>query len=427
MLRLVRLGRLPNGTPVRGVVLLNEDRLARWAGDYERFVEALTAEDGRVYADERGPKDLYAEEVEGMGLVGVAFSKIESRKMRRRLRRSHRARAEDGRPVGGTRPFGWLPDRLTLDPVEAPLLAKAARDFASGRSLNSLVREWQEAGVLTTRGNAWTMDALKKTLANPRLCGWRRLRGELVADDSGKPVMGQWQPVVDTETWLAVDAIMKARAGRRVRPDGSVGDPLPVDKTVHWYLLSGILRCGKTRPDGTPCNAHMRAMDRRYGRYIYSCPPKAQGGCAGVGRHGPLVDQYVTEAVLAKLEERQAVPAEADAWTGEAQLEDVQRRLDALGRQWRSGGISDEFFFANVGALEEERTHLRNEKARHAVVLRRSSAALGDIRERWMSGDLDIMQKRALIREALHAVIVMPAGRGRAPFNPDLLVPVWRE
>ncbi len=140
MLKALTAGRTGDGAAVRGVVVLNEDRLARRAGDYERFVEALTVDDGRVFADERGLKDLYAEDVEGMGLVGVAFSKIESRKVRRRMKRFHRARAEDGKPAGGTRPFGWAEDRLRLDPVEAPLLAKAAVEFAAGRSLNSIVR-----------------------------------------------------------------------------------------------------------------------------------------------------------------------------------------------------------------------------------------------------------------------------------------------
>lgn len=30
------------------------------------------------------------------------------------------------------------------------------------------------------------------------------------------------------------------------------------------------------------------------------------------------------------------------------------------------------------------------------------------------------------MREAFRAVIVHPAGKGRAAFNPDLLEPVWR-
>lgn len=187
MLKAITVGRLADGTKVRGVAVLNEDRLARRAGDYERFVEALTADDGRVFADERGPKDLYAEDVEGLGLVGVAFSKIESRKARRRLRRFHRDRAENGQPAGGTRAFGWAADRRSLDPDEAPLVAKAAKEFAAGRSLNSIAREWIAAGVRTSVGNQWSVRSLRLTLANPRLCGWRMLHGEIVTDDSGDP------------------------------------------------------------------------------------------------------------------------------------------------------------------------------------------------------------------------------------------------
>jgi hypothetical protein len=132
--------------------------------------------EGRVYADARGRKDLYSEDVEGMGLIGVAFAKIETRKIKRRMRRSHRSRAELGKPVGGTRPFGWLDDRLTLDPVEAPLLAKSVEQFIVGRSMHSIVLGWQQLGVPTVLGDQWTTRSLRVTLANPRMCGWRRLK-----------------------------------------------------------------------------------------------------------------------------------------------------------------------------------------------------------------------------------------------------------
>lgn len=61
MLRALRAGELPNGTAVQGVVIVAEDRLARRPGDYERFVEAITYQDGRVFADARGAKDLYSQ------------------------------------------------------------------------------------------------------------------------------------------------------------------------------------------------------------------------------------------------------------------------------------------------------------------------------------------------------------------------------
>lgn len=433
MLRALAAGRMADGTTVRGVVVLNEDRLARRAGDYERFVEALTAEDGRVFADERGLKDLYAEDVEGLGLIGVAFSKIESRKVRRRMRRFHRARAEDGKPAGGTRPFGWAEDRLALDPVEAPLLANAAADFAAGRSLNSITREWISEGVRTTLGNLWTSRSLRVTLANPRLCGWRRLHGEIVVDDQGNPVMGTWEAIVPPETWMAIDAIMRSRSGRTVGSDGTPGDALAADFSLHRYLLSGILRCGKPRPDGSICNAAMRATwyAGKRDAHQYACPARSQGGCAGVSRRGREVDEHVSEAVLAKLEQRQMRPSAGEAWAGADELAATQRRIDDLGREWRAGGLSNEFFFANVRHLEEQVAKLRAEQARHAAQVKRRTVDVEDIRRRWYAaeddGGFDVMQKRAYIREALHAVIVHPAKRGRAKFDPDLLEPIWRQ
>lgn len=73
--------------------------------------------------------------------------------------------------MGGTRPFGWLDDRLTLDPVEVPLLAKAVEQFIVGHSMHAIVRGWQQLGVKTVFGNQWTTRSLRVTLANPRMCG----------------------------------------------------------------------------------------------------------------------------------------------------------------------------------------------------------------------------------------------------------------
>jgi hypothetical protein len=75
------------------------------------------------------------------------------------------------------------------------------------------------------------------------------------------------------------------------------------------------------------------------------------------------------------------------------------------------------------------------EQAKHALAIQRvtqaSATDIRALRERWYKpeedGGLPISQKRAYVREALHAVIVYPAGPGRKPFDPDLLEPIWRE
>ncbi|MBT2510280.1 recombinase family protein [Streptomyces sp. ISL-98] len=426
MLKTLKSGHLPDGQPVLGVIVVADDRLTRRAGDYERFVDTLTYDEGRVYADAKGSKNLYSEDVESMGLFGVVISKMEVRKMQRRARRSHRSRAERGIPVGGKRPFGWKADKLALEPEEAAWLAKAAREVIAGKSLHSILREWQEAGVRTINDKEWASRSLKLALWNPRLCGWRKHNGELVRDANGVPLLGLWEPIVTPKEWMAIDAIFSARLGPNIKADGTV-----TDYRTPSYLLTGILRCGKPRNDGQICNAPLRATARPdlSGGYLYQCPGKEMGGCGGTGRNGAKIDEFITEAVLAKLEERAVKATRDDAsWGDEEELNRLISKQRKMLQAWQADQISDELFFPESQKMETRVKELRADRTRRALSQQRTAEVTGDVRERWNSGRLDLAQKRALIREALHAVIVLPVGGGgRRPFNPDLLVPKWRD
>jgi recombinase/recombinase-like zinc beta ribbon protein len=404
-------------------VVVADDRLVRRAGDYERFVDALTYEDGRVCADAKGPKNLYSEDVEAMGLFGVVISKMEVRKVQRRLRDNHRSRAERGVPVGGTRPFGWNADKKTLHAVEAPLLRKAITEFARGRSLTAICTEWREAGIKTTLGNDWSLRSLKLALWNPRVCGWRLYRGEILRNEDGIPVQGQWDAVVTPGEWEAVDALFKARSGRSVGTGQEIGDVLPEGFSQARHLLTGLLRCGRVH-EGEICGTALRVTRHKDCKsHLYVCPSKAAGGCGGLGRQGDLVEEYITEAVLAKLEERQARAAEMGPWDGEEKLSRLIDKRSRLSAEWQEDEISDDVYFPAVKRIEARIKELRAERGRRQVLAARAEVT-EDVRQRW-SG-LDLSQKRALLFESLHAVIVHPAGKGRKPFNPDLLEPMWK-
>lgn len=426
MLKALKKGHLPDGQRVQGAVVLADDRLVRRVGDYERFVDALTYEEGRVYADAKGAKDLYNEDVESMGLFGVVISKAEVRKVKRRTRRSHRRRAEQGIPVGGKRPFGWKGDKLTLESDEARVLGQAARDVIAGKSLHSVQLEWREAGIRTINGNEWASRSLKLALWNPRLCGWRKHNGELVRDVNGLPVVGRWETILSPKEWMAIDALFSSRVGPNIKADGTV-----TDYRTPSYLLTGILRCGKPKPDGGICNAPLRVSARTNlsGGYLYQCPSRSMGGCGGTGRNGKLVDEYITEAVLAKLEERAARRRESSdsSWGGEDELDRLTKKQRRMLKAWQDDELSDELFFPENHRMEVRIKELRKERTEFALRQQREAAVTGDIRERWYQGKLDMAQKRGLIREAMHAVIVHPVGGGgRRPFNPDLLVPKWK-
>ncbi|WP_169514648.1 recombinase family protein [Actinokineospora enzanensis] len=429
MLVALRRGKTTEGVEIRGVIVVHEDRLIRRPGDYERFVEEFTLEDGRVYADEQGRKDLYSDDVETMGLMGAVISKAESRRMRKRARNNHRRRAAEGKVPRGKPRFGWLEDKITAHPVNSRAINKAAKDFIAGRSTASITMEWKRKGILTAEGNPFKQQTVALVLKNPRICGYRKINGQLVCDEKGNPVVGEWDALVTPAEWKKIDAIFQARQGKTVGPNGETAGELGLREPK--YLLTGLARCGKPKDDDSLClTRHRITWVPKHTWHNYSCQPKCNGGCAGTSRQGPAVDEYVTEAVLAKLEEVIAFDVADVEWEGQEQLDDRHRRLSALKAQYSSGGISDGFFFETVRSLEMEIDRLRAEQRKFVLSGQQALTTTANIRERWFADDpdvaLDLSQKRAFLRLALHAVVIHPAGKG-GRFNPDLLELRWRK
>lgn len=110
-------------------------------------------------------------------------------------------------------------------------------------------------------------------MANPRMCGWRRLNGEIVRDASGNPIVGSWERIVEPEQWMAVDAILTARKGHAVLPDGSIGAPIQTGNREPRTLLTGVLRCGKPKLGGSICGVLRRTNTYyRSNTHLYTCP-----------------------------------------------------------------------------------------------------------------------------------------------------------
>lgn len=281
------------------------------------------------------------------------------------------------------------------------------------------------------------MRSLKTALLSPRICGWRELDGELVRDSTGEPIQGQWAPIISGDEWNAIRAVFGARKGHFIGRDGKIGRRHPTDYRDPAYLLSGILRCGNTLPDGNLCNTPLRSNRAKdAAHHVYTCRSKAQGGCGGVSRRGDLVDLFVSEAVLAKLEEGELLDAsDGDEWTKEELLLDSVSRLEELTKRWQAKAIGNELFFSLAPGLGQEIADYRAEKNKHEAFAKlqqsRKATDVEKIRKRWYlpedEGGLPISTKRTYIREALHAVIMYPAGKGNKKFDPDTLDPIWRE
>lgn len=415
MIRYLAKGRLEDGTRVDGVIVVEQSRIARTQTDWERYSEALVSAPNRVHVENMSVMDPYSDAFDLHGTFGTYTNKTESRKIKFRTKASHVRRAGNGIPVGGTLPFGWNPDRVTLDPEKSVIAREIVREYLSGRTLHGIVNGLRERGCLTTKGNPWTTDALRKYLANPRLCGWRMFHGEIVLSDKGEPVVGNWEPLVSVEEWQAVER--RLRAGRRL------GQKSPGTDTRR-HLLSGFLRCGK-------CGALLRAMPRSdvTGGLLYGCAAKPQGGCGGIARNARVLEGFLVEAVLTSAEGVAAQRAEEEGpWPHEEEYEAAEGRRTALHKRWATGRLSDESYF---DALDEIDGALRALRADRQAWSARAAAAeriSGSVREEWERREGQLDWRRAFLADHLRSVVVLPVGGGRRPFNPEQdLRLLWRE
>lgn len=429
----LRRGVAPNGERLDGLIVYDIDRLTRDPRHLEDAIEVVE-HFGRPIIDITGSLDLLTDNGRTMARVIVATANKSSADTARRVRRKHQAMQRQGIPAGGARPFGWLPDRRSLDPAEAELVRSAVRRFLAGAPMTGIAADWNQRKVASVNGGKWTTSSFKVMFRNPRLCGLRA-RGvsevdpesgrvtrshEVVLDPSGRPVVGQWSPIITVDEWRALQAAMdtsrdKHRYGYNARR----------------YLLSGILRCG-VEGCGTRLRGGARP-ERGEAAFYYGCPSKGVGGCGGVGISGPKADEYITEAVIAKFEleaERRHASAVPDRWSGEADLETMRLRITELTAGWRARPqlISTARYFGLLPELEREEHELTAQRdrwlAERAAILHQPVS----IRDDWRDGRLTLTEKRAYIERYLAAVLVMPvpASGARGRWNPDRMTLVWR-
>lgn len=268
------------------VVAYAMDRMTRNMGDLEKLI-VLCEETGVGVATVDGDIDLTTE----MGrmiariLGAVARAEIEIKGRRQRLANAERA-AQGEAHRGGVRPFGYMDDRVTINPAEAKAIKKAAKDVLAGVPLTVIAAEWADAGLVSSRAEkawekgarptyaGWTARGVRNVLTNPRNAGIRVYNGERVG-------AGKWKPILDLETLLRVNEYLTDPGRKRGKSRGG---------RTPQTLLTGILRC-------EVCKGTVRAATRNDRGTLY--PTYAcRLGCVHVDRNeadGWVLGKVITE------------------------------------------------------------------------------------------------------------------------------------
>lgn len=306
-------------------------------------------------------------------MSAVARNEIET-KSERQLRQAQQ-QAERGLPGSvGRRAFGFTPDGLHLDPVEAPVLARLYSRWLTGEGMGSLAAWLNDHDLLTPRGNRWTRQNVREVLANPRNGGLRGIRDVVNAKTGTR---AQWHRVVGPAVWPGVVPEETWRAAmERIRDPHRPGQHVGHNRQT--YLLSGIARCGgqddgpvdRRDPDfeSKVCNLPLITGGRAKERLL-RCPSLRH-----VSRRADLIEDYVTEALLEYLR-RADTPAFAETGGEPADLGGV--RTESIALRARLDGLANDYA---DGVLDRAQMKAAGDRIRARLTeLDRQVAAAGQV------------------------------------------------
>ncbi|MFN2608072.1 MAG: zinc ribbon domain-containing protein [Acidimicrobiales bacterium] len=333
----------------------------------------------------------------------------------------------------GRRGFGHSQDRRQVMAAEAQLIREAARRVLGGDTLVSIVADWNAAGVTTTTGGPWRINALSALLIQPRLAGLGP-----TGEEGAFPVPA----IVDRATHERLLDLRRARCKEAAAAPGTGGG----ERVPRRYLLSGFLRCWR-------CGARLggAARSTSSAQPCYRCPSRGAGGCSGVVIPASAAEAAATDLVLARVDDASFVAAVV---ARAARLVEQEHHLAALvtsavtgtgtgggvDGMWAGGSQIDDDAWQRLRRQLEDRARTTDAGVGDQALLRRQRELCGAgsaLRRAW--DDMGLDERRATLAAVIDHFVVLAArrrsGAAGAPVAapaqgrgvPGRLSPVWRD
>lgn len=246
----------------------------------------------------------------------AAMAQWEREEIAERVAASVPIRAQLGKSLGGTAPFGyvWKEKRLAIHPDEAPVVVRAFEVFREKKKLLTTARILNQEGYRTRKGY-FTRTTVERMLKNPVYKGLRRANYTKSLGDGKswrmKPetewVYCQVPAIVSNDLWEECNQILQGRQGKYPHPA----------KEGH-YLFSGLLRC--------ECGGKM---------YVYWAQAKElKYRCFKCG--AKIEEKIVRDQYLNALESMVLKPEQLEQSDQQGTVEEREERLQLLRRELQS-------------------------------------------------------------------------------------------
>src|SRR5437899_1663668 len=155
---------------INGLLVYDLDRLHRQPSELESFIDLCQRLRLTNVASVSGDIDLTTADGQFQARILGAVAKKESDDKSRRIRRKHLEIASEGRVSGGgSRPYGYEADKVTIRPAEAAVVADCAKRLLAGEPVRSIAQDLNDRGVPSASGRQWSPQSLRRMLASPRI------------------------------------------------------------------------------------------------------------------------------------------------------------------------------------------------------------------------------------------------------------------
>ncbi|WP_219467771.1 recombinase family protein [Nonomuraea rhizosphaerae] len=383
-----------------GVLAWHADRLDRDIGSGEALLSVCAQGKHPVETARSGSYDLSTPTGRKRFRNDIVDAQYEVDHMIERIEAAKVESAQEGRWLGGRRPFGYEADGVTVRPAEAAEVVRASEALLSGASLHAIMRDLNARAIPTSTGGKWLAVSVAAMLRRPRNAGLMEHRGEIV----GK---AEWPAIVPEETWRGVVALLNDPE-RRTSPGPG-----------RRWLGSGLYECGVCVDDGRDdafmvcATAGMSMGGVRSTVPAYRCAD----GRKHVARYAVHLDKYVEAVAVEWLSQPGAVAAfEGRSDDGAARARVLEREALRV-RDEEAAEMFAEGLMTKAQLIKaNQKTAQRRAELDQADTAAARVTALGPFRQGesaqavWDGLDLD--RKRTVLREIMR-VIVLPAGKGR--------------
>ena len=429
------------------MICYSPDRLTRQPRQLEDWIDAAEL-NGLALVTANGDADLSTDGGRMHARIKAAVARVEMELKGVRQLAAQLQRAKQGRVPNGMRLLGYatnedvIPDEaeavraiyaLFARPNHPESLRSLARALSGTQEIDGISPRPKRPHVVSSEqaerrlaegeephptepDGLWSPSPVLGILRNPRYArmptytpktaqadGGRRRswRAQILRDDAGEPIRGQWEAIVDNETWWRAQEILDIT--ERVTNTS--------DSTKRKHLVSGLYRCAV-------CGCRVMGAPRGY-------------RCAGhVRRTGSHIDELVTEVIAGRLGQPDALAkhqtsGEASETSGiSAAVAEQRGRILRAQRDYDAEVIEGcdlkrirEAAEARIVELEAERL-LRDRGGVLAPILGTEDTAAA-----FREAPLEV---RRQVIDTLATVTLHAQPRGRRGFDPASVTVEWR-